>query len=107
MFVGKARSLPRSGVPKRCFNLVGSSLTCKHQTLTRLEKLDREKHYFISNIVINYGGKKLITLGLGIESSTFEILPHIAAFLCFSFRSIPFRFINELFLSSQKSQLLS
>ncbi len=30
MFVGKARGLPKSGVPKRCFTFLGSILTHKH-----------------------------------------------------------------------------
>jgi hypothetical protein len=40
MFAGKARGLPQSGAPERCFTRVGSSLSCKHAT--RMETLARE-----------------------------------------------------------------
>jgi len=42
MFAGKARSLPKSGAPKKYFTRVGSGLTHKHKT--SYERLARDKH---------------------------------------------------------------
>jgi hypothetical protein len=42
VFVRKARSLPLSGSPERCFTLVGSRLA--HKLWNILEMLTREKH---------------------------------------------------------------
>jgi hypothetical protein len=61
MFVGKARSLPLSGAPERYFILLESNLSHKHWT--RLGKLKvTSKHSSLSQIFINYGCKKFITL---------------------------------------------
>jgi hypothetical protein len=42
MFIGKARSLPKSGEPKMCFARAGSGLIHKH--LTRLESPNKDKY---------------------------------------------------------------
>jgi hypothetical protein len=42
LWVGKAKSLPKSGASERCFNQLGSSLTRNHYT--RLERLARDQH---------------------------------------------------------------
>jgi len=54
--VDKARSLPKSGAPDRCFTLEGSGLTLKH--LTRLERPAREEHSSLLQTFVNYGLKK-------------------------------------------------
>ncbi len=56
MFVGKARSLPESGVLFGCSTQVGYSLTHKHQS--RLERLARDKHSSLLRTFVNYGRKK-------------------------------------------------
>ncbi len=35
MFVGKARSQPHCGSPRRCFTQVGSGLTCRDSTMVK------------------------------------------------------------------------
>jgi hypothetical protein len=60
MFAHKVRSLPESGVLKRCFTRVGSSLTHKHYI--RLEKPIRDKHSSLLRTLLNYSRKKFITL---------------------------------------------
>ncbi len=62
MLVGKARSLPQSGGPERCFTQVGFTFPCKHQT--RLEKLKKYKHYSLLQTLINYCSKKFHNIGL-------------------------------------------
>ncbi len=42
VFVGEARSLPKSGAPEKCFTRVSSNLTCKH--LAKLESLAYHEH---------------------------------------------------------------
>jgi hypothetical protein len=61
MFVGEARSLPKSGAPERFFTRVGSSLTRKHQT--RLERLAKDKHPRLLRKSVNYGRKKFYSTG--------------------------------------------
>ncbi len=61
MFVGEARGLPQSGTPERCFTLVGSGLTCKHQT--RLERLSQNKHCSLLRKFVNYARKKFYNIG--------------------------------------------
>jgi hypothetical protein len=55
MFVGDARSLPRSEVLERCSTRVASGLTCKHQT--RLERLRRHKHTNVLVLFVIYLGR--------------------------------------------------
>jgi hypothetical protein len=55
--VGKAKSLPKSGVPERCFTRVGSGLALKHEI--RLEKLARGKHSSLVQTLVNNNGKIL------------------------------------------------
>ncbi len=61
MFVGKAGSLPLSGVGERCF-------TCKccsfiHKQLTRLERPSKDKHSSLLRIFINYKRKRFHNIG--------------------------------------------
>jgi hypothetical protein len=56
MFASKAGSLPKSGIPKRCFKLVGSRLAPNHYT--RLEMLSRQKRSILIGTFINYSLKK-------------------------------------------------
>ncbi len=58
---GNTRSLPQSGVSKRCFIRVGSCLIFKHQT--RLERLARDKHSSLLRKPVNYRQKSFIILG--------------------------------------------
>ncbi len=60
MFVGKARSLPKSGAPKRCFIWAGSGSTHK---LTRLERLGRDKPSSLLRKFVNYERKKFYNIG--------------------------------------------
>ncbi len=71
MFVGKARGLPKSGSPQRCFNLVGPGLASKHWT--RLERLAKDKHSSVLRRSVNYGHNKFYSTGprLGSESGFF------------------------------------
>jgi hypothetical protein len=61
IFVIKVRSLPQSGAPERSFIHVGSDDTRKYWT--RLERLARDKHSSLLQILINYGYKRFMTLG--------------------------------------------
>ncbi len=63
MFEGKARSLPKSGAPERCFTRVGSGLTCEYQA--RLENLVRDKPSNLLKKSVNYGFEIFITLSSG------------------------------------------
>ncbi len=56
MFVCKARGLPQSGAPEKCFNWVCYSLSNKHQT--RQERLARYKHSSLLQRYVNYGRNK-------------------------------------------------
>jgi hypothetical protein len=60
MFVGKVKSAPWIGTPKRSSTQVGSSLTHKHQT--RYERPAKEKRYSLLEIFVNYVRKRCITL---------------------------------------------
>ncbi len=62
MLVGKARSLHQSGATERCFTLVGSGPTCKHQT--RLENLARHKHSILLRKIKKTTDKKVYNIGL-------------------------------------------
>ncbi len=55
IFVGKAKSLPWSRAPTRCFNHVGSGLALKYQT--KLERNSRDKHSRLLRTFVNYGRK--------------------------------------------------
>jgi hypothetical protein len=57
LFVGKARSLPLSLAPERCFTCVGSRLTCKHYAI--VESLARDKHASLLQKFVTYGRKIL------------------------------------------------
>jgi hypothetical protein len=59
MFVVKAKGLPYSGVPKRTFNVIVSSLICKH--LIRLKRLARDKHSSLLQFSYIMTVKSLIT----------------------------------------------
>jgi hypothetical protein len=61
MFLDKARSLPKGGVPERYIAQVGSCLTHKHRT--RLERPARDKHPRFFGKFINYGHKKFCNIG--------------------------------------------
>jgi hypothetical protein len=61
MFVGEARSLPKSGAPERFFTRVGSSLTQKHQA--KLERLAKDKHPSLLWKSEKYGRKKSYSTG--------------------------------------------
>ncbi len=61
LFVGKARSLPLSGAPERCFTWVGSWLICKHYTI--LERLSRDEHSILLQKFVTYGYKKFYNIG--------------------------------------------
>jgi hypothetical protein len=61
MFVGKARSQPKSGAPERYFTRAGSSLACKHYT--RLERLATDKCYALFLKFVTYGCKKFYNIG--------------------------------------------
>ncbi len=65
IFVGKARSLPKSVSSEKDFTWVGSGLSNKH--LTRLEKLARSKHSSLVRKFITYGRKKFTTLAPGVN----------------------------------------
>ncbi len=62
MFVGKAKSIPKSGAPEMCFTQVGSGLTHKYQA--RLEKNPRGKYSSLLQKSVNYGRKKFCNIGL-------------------------------------------
>ncbi len=70
MFVGKARSLPCSGAPERCFALVSSYLTCKHWTI--LERPARASTLTYSKKIIKYGRKKFYNIGPWCEWCWFD-----------------------------------
>ncbi len=75
MFVGKARSLPKSGTPERCF--MGRHRPFL-QTFTRLEKTAREKRSSFLQTLINFGCKKLYNFGpsIGVPSKCFIMSLH-------------------------------
>ncbi len=56
MFASKAKSLPQSVAPEKCFALVGSDFTLKLQT--RLKRLARDRHFSLQQTFINYDCKK-------------------------------------------------
>jgi hypothetical protein len=61
MFVGKARSTPKSGALERCFSRVDSSLSHKHQT--KVKRLAGDKHSSLLQTFVNYSFYKgLFTL---------------------------------------------
>jgi hypothetical protein len=60
MFVGKARSLPQRTTPEKRFHL---SRLQPYSQKFRLEKIARDKHSSLLQIFVNYGRKKLLTLG--------------------------------------------
>jgi hypothetical protein len=74
MFVGKTRSLPKIGVPERCFTHVGSCLTCINWN--RLESLVR---YIHSSLFVSYVSYKenivLPTQNLTTNGSHFKPRP--------------------------------
>ncbi len=57
MFVGKARSLPKSDAFERCFTLVGSGLNRKHYT--KLKRFARDKR----SSLLQKGSKKFYNMG--------------------------------------------
>ncbi len=57
----KARSLPYSGAPERCFNRVGSFFKNRHYI--RLERLAMDKHSSLLRTILNYGCKKFYNIG--------------------------------------------
>ncbi len=63
MLVGKARNLPLSWTPERCFTQIGSDLILKH--LTRLERLVRGKHSSLFWTFLNTAVKSFIILAPG------------------------------------------
>ncbi len=63
MFVGEARSLPKSGAPEGSFTRVGSGLTRKYWT--RVERLARDKHSSVLVTFVNYGRISFTTLAPG------------------------------------------
>jgi len=67
-FVCKAKSLPESGAPERCFTWTGSSLTRKHYT--KLERIFRNKHSSLLRTFVIYEYKKFYN----IEPRTYNIL---------------------------------
>jgi hypothetical protein len=60
-FEGKARGLPKSGAPEKCFARVGSGLTHKHWT--RLERPATDKHSSLLQKSVNYRHKKFYSTG--------------------------------------------
>jgi hypothetical protein len=62
MFVGNAESLPKSAATEKCSTGVGSGLSCIH--LTKLESLARDKKTNLIRMIINYGHKSFVILGL-------------------------------------------
>ncbi len=65
MFLGKARSLPYSGVFERGFICLGSNLISSHYS--RLERLARDKHSSLLRKSLNYGQKKVYNIGPRLE----------------------------------------
>ncbi len=61
VFVGKARSLPKSGALERSFTRVGSGLT--HKIQDRLERLARDKHPSLLHQFVCYGRNKCYDTG--------------------------------------------
>jgi len=61
MFVGKARGLPYSGPPEKCFTRVDDGLARKHWN--RLEKLARAEHSSLLQKFVTYGRKKFYNIG--------------------------------------------
>ncbi len=61
MFVGKARGLPQSGTPERCFTWVGSGLTRKNKDYVR-EACEGQTLQLITKYV-NYGCNKFYSTG--------------------------------------------
>ncbi len=57
MFVGKARSLPKSDAFERCFTLVGSGLNRKHWT--RVKRFVRDKR----SSLLQKGSNKFYNIG--------------------------------------------
>jgi hypothetical protein len=81
MFVGKARSLPQSGVHERCFTWIG--ITLKHYTI--LERVARDKHSNLLRKLVTYSRKRYYNIGpcsqyyktfLGVIYATSEIFPY-------------------------------
>ncbi len=70
-FVGKARNVPYSGAPERCFIRVVSGFTRKHQT--ELERLARDKHSSLLQTFVNYGCEKFYKIGGGWSISAFNV----------------------------------
>ncbi len=60
MFVGKVRSLTKSGAPERYLANVGSGLTCKG-------RLAKDKHSSLLQKFVNYGQKRFIALAHGLR----------------------------------------
>jgi hypothetical protein len=60
MFGGKARSLLKSGAPKRCFIRTGTGLTRKYWT--RLKRTVRDKHVSLSGPFISYKENNFVTM---------------------------------------------
>jgi hypothetical protein len=65
MFASKAGSLPKSGAPKRCFKLLGTSLAPNHYT--RLEMLSRHKRSILIGTFANYSLKKFNIFAPGVN----------------------------------------
>ncbi len=74
LFMGKARSLPQSGVPERFFNTVGSCFTIKHKT--RLERLARDKDSSLLQKYVDYSCKTFYS-----TSSSYQVNPLAQRFL--------------------------
>jgi hypothetical protein len=61
MFLSKARNLPKSVAPERCFTWTGSRLT--HKYLTRLERFAKDKHSSLLGTFVNHRCKKFNNIG--------------------------------------------
>jgi hypothetical protein len=73
MFVGKARSLAKSGTPERCYTCIGSGLTPKHKT--RLESHAWDKHSSLLGHLSCEEKKVVVNMDLG---ATFTTLFYIS-----------------------------
>jgi hypothetical protein len=71
LLVGKARSLPSSGAPERCFTWVSSCPTSKLFTI--MERLARDEHFSLLQKVVNHG-RKVIGIVLSLLCIIFECL---------------------------------
>jgi hypothetical protein len=60
MFWGKARSLLKSGAPKRCFILTGTDLTRKYKI--RLERTVKDKPVSLFGPFVSYKEKSFVTM---------------------------------------------